>query len=36
MENSEQTATIVQVATLYYEDSKSQQEIADQRACRGR
>ena len=30
MENSEQTATIVQVATLYYEDNKSQQEIADQ------
>jgi DNA-binding transcriptional regulator LsrR (DeoR family) len=30
MENREQTATLVQVATLYYEENKSQQEIADQ------
>ena len=30
MESSELTATLVQVATLYYEDNKSQQEIADQ------
>ncbi len=30
MENSELTATLVQVATLYYEENKSQQEIADQ------
>ena len=30
MESSELTATLVQVATLYYEGNKSQQEIADQ------
>jgi DNA-binding transcriptional regulator LsrR (DeoR family) len=30
MENREQTATLIQVATLYYEENKSQQEIADQ------
>lgn len=30
MDNREQTATLVQVATLYYEENKSQQEIADQ------
>lgn len=30
MESSELTATLVQVATLYYEENKSQQEIADQ------
>ena len=30
MANSELIATLVQVATLYYEDGKSQQEIADQ------
>jgi DNA-binding transcriptional regulator LsrR (DeoR family) len=30
MENMELTATLVQVATLYYEENKSQQEIADQ------
>ena len=30
MESSELTATLVQVATLYYEDNESQQEIADQ------
>lgn len=29
-DNREQTATLVQVATLYYEENKSQQEIADQ------
>ena len=30
VESSELTATLVQVATLYYEENKSQQEIADQ------
>ena len=30
MESSELTATLVQVATLYYDENKSQQEIADQ------
>jgi deoxyribonucleoside regulator len=30
MDNRELTATLVQVATLYYEDNKLQQEIADQ------